>query len=109
MTITFTTTGSEHIYKINSNIVLRLYRNNHSVSILEFTDEMNNKIIIPPGIIVYTKDHQNKEKVVDASIGNIYTLSWGDDYQIEFNNKLLLNIKNNRMWVKPLLISGEGV
>jgi hypothetical protein len=43
MTITFTTTGSEHIYKINSNIVLRLYRNNHSVSILEFTDEMNNK------------------------------------------------------------------
>lgn len=95
-TFTFITSGSDYIYKINSNLVLRLYRNNHSFAKLEVRDEMDNKINIPPEIIIYTKNYQNKEYVVHPPIGNIYALSCRDDYQIEFNKNLILHIKNNR-------------
>lgn len=97
-TFNFTNASSEYLHKIGSNVILHLYRSNHSVAILEFTDEMNNKIPIPTGLVVYTKDHQSNQKVTQPPTNNIYALCWTDDYVIELNHKLVLDIKNSRNW-----------
>jgi hypothetical protein len=97
-TFNFITTGNEYVYNITSNVVLHLYRCTHTVAILEFTDEENNKIVIPTGIKVYSKDYQTNEHILLDPVGNIYALCWTDDYVIEYNNNLLLNIKNNKTW-----------
>lgn len=46
----FTKTDDEYLY----NIILHITQMNHSVVMLYFTDEMNNNINIPDGIVVYT-------------------------------------------------------
>ena len=96
----FTKTNNEYIYNINSNIILHINRMNHSVAILYFTDEMGNKINIPNGIVVYTYDYQNKNKKISlkSSIKKEYLLCWTDDYTIELNKNIVLNIKNQRNW-----------
>ena len=97
-TFSFTTSDSEYIRQISENILLRLYRSTHSVAILEFTDQMSNKIQIPTAFIVYTIDYQSNQKVIQKPIGNFYALCWTDDYIIMFNDQLLFHIKNNRTW-----------
>ena len=90
--------SSEYVHQMNPHIILHLYRINHGVAILDFTDEMNVKINIPTGIIIYTNDYQTNQKVVQKPITNFYTLGWTDNYIVEYNNKLLLDIKNKRNW-----------
>lgn len=90
---------NEYICNINSKIILHIECINQSVSVLFFTDEMNNKIDIPNGIIVYTYDYQNiKNKVALTIEPNYYILSFSDNYDIEFNGKIILNITNQRNW-----------
>lgn len=95
----FTEPSSEYIYEISPTIIIHLYRSNNAVAILEFTDENNNKINIPSGLVIYTKNYQNGKKIVEKPFAdNIYALCWTDDYMIELNNKLLFEIKNKRNW-----------
>jgi len=99
-TFCFITTGTEYVYDVAPNIVLHLHKNNHSVAILEFTDKMNNKINIPEGMHIYNKEHQTNQHVLHKPIGNtnMYGLCWTDDYAVEYNNNLILNIKHNKSW-----------
>jgi hypothetical protein len=41
-TFDFRTTDNEYMYNMDSNMILHIKRNNHSVAILYFTDEMGN-------------------------------------------------------------------
>jgi len=59
---------------------------------------MNNKINVPSGLVIYTKDFQTNKQTVQTPHGNIYALCWTDDYVVEFNNVLVLDIKNTRTW-----------
>ena len=89
----------EYIYD-NSNVSFCIKRINHSVAILYFIDEMSNKINIPDGLVVYTSDYQNSEKrAILRSIDEYYHLCWTDDYMMELNKQVLLNIKNQRTWI----------
>jgi hypothetical protein len=54
---------------------------------------MNNKINIPTEITIYTN-----QRVIQHPITNFYVLCWTDDYTIEYSNKIILSIKNNRTW-----------
>jgi hypothetical protein len=99
-TFDFAMTESEYVCDISSNIKLCIKRINHSVAILYFTDEMSNMINIPDGIIVYTFVYQNTQKRVSIKPANkTYALCWTDDYTVELNNNVLINIKNQRKWV----------
>lgn len=95
----FNKTSNEYSCNINSNTILHINRINHSVAVLYFTDVINNKINIPSTIVVYTYDYQNtNKKVVHNSIKQEYMLCWTDDYTIELNKNVLINIKNQRKW-----------
>lgn len=86
----------EYIHKISSSIVLHLQRTNHAIAMLSFTDEMNNEINIPSGFIIYTKDFEKNTKVIQKPLdNNLYLLCWTDEYVVEFNNKVVLDIKYN--------------
>jgi hypothetical protein len=100
-TFDFKTAEFEYVRNITSNTKLCIKRNNHSVAILYFTDDMGNKITIPDGIVVYTTDYSqnNQRKVILNHIGNSYPLCWTDDYIVELNKNVLINIKNQRKWV----------
>jgi hypothetical protein len=91
---------SDYVYKIDTNIFLHIKRASHAVAILYFTDDAaTNKINIPNGIIVYTYDYQNKhKKVVYEPIRQEYVLCWTDNYTIEFNECVLINLQNQRKW-----------
>lgn len=55
---------------------------------------MNNKINTPSGLIIYTKDFQTNTKVIQKPVdNNLYALCWSDDYIVEFNNELILDVK----------------
>ena len=84
---------SRFSYKVRFNVILQLYKYSNSVAILEFTDEMNNKINIPTEITIYTN-----QRVIQNPVKNFYVLCWTDDYTIEYSNKVILSIKNNRTW-----------
>ena len=88
------TSSCEYIHKISPNVVLHIYRTNNYVAI-NFTDEMNNNINTPSGLIIYTKDFQTNTKVIQKPVdNNLYALCWSDDYIVEFNNELVLDVKN---------------
>ena len=97
----FKKTESEYFqYNISSNTQLWIKQINRSVAMLYFTDEMSNKINIPDGIIVYTTDYQDTQtRVILNPIDNSYPLCWTDDYTVELNNIVLINIKNQRKWI----------
>lgn len=49
--------------------------------------------------LVYTYDYTNNNKrVLLNSIKQEYALCWTDDYEIELNKNVLINIKNQRKW-----------
>jgi hypothetical protein len=99
MSSTFSfTEPNKYTHQITPKIILHIYRSNHAVAILKFTDEMSNEIYIPTGFIVYTKNFQTNQKVILKPIDHIYALCWSDDYQIEYNNEVILNIAPNRTW-----------
>ena len=98
----FMQTDCEYIGNITSKIKLYIKRINHSVALLYFMDELNNKINIPDSIVVYTMDYSQNtimQKKVINPIDNNYILCWTDDYIVELNKKIKLNIKNQRKWV----------
>ena len=89
-------------YSCNITLYIKLYikRINHAIAILYFIDELNNKINIPDGIVVYTMVYsENIQKKVINPIDNNYILCWTDDYIVELNKKTKLNIKNQRKWI----------
>lgn len=94
----FENANSEYTYNINHNVNLHIKRINHGVAILYFTDEMNNKINVPNDILVYTYDNTNNKRVLLNQINQEYALCWSDNYEIELNKNILINIKNQRKW-----------
>jgi len=97
-TFDFRVTDNDYKYNINSNIILHIKQYNHGIATLYFTDEMSNKINIPDGIVVYTYDYQTNKKIIQKAIQQDYPLYWTDDYMIELNKNILINIKNQRHW-----------
>lgn len=65
---------------------------------LYFTDEMNNKVNVPNDILVYTYDYTNNKRVLLNPIKQDYALCCTDNYEIELNKNILINIKNQRKW-----------
>jgi hypothetical protein len=96
----FTVTTSEYVHSINSSLTLHIQKVNHTYAILYFTDETNNKITIPGGVVVYTLDYQSKQKsaIVAPTNSKSFFLSWMSDYTVELNSSLIINILNQRKW-----------
>ncbi len=97
-TFDFNINDNEYTYNVNSTINLHIRKINNSVAILYFTDEIGNKINIPDGLIVYTYDYQTNKKIIQNHIHQYYPLCWTDDYVIELNEIVLINIRNQRKW-----------
>ena len=97
-TFDFENYNSEYTYNVNYNVILHIKRINYAVAILYFTDEMNNKMNIPDDILVYTYDYSDNKRVLLKPIKQEYALCWTDNYEIELNKNILINIKNQRKW-----------
>jgi hypothetical protein len=95
----FSNDNNAYIHKIDQDIILHIKRINNSVANLYFTDEKLNKINIPDKIFVFTYNYENRhEKIPVQKINQGYILCWTDNYTVEFNKKVLINIKNQRQW-----------
>ena len=104
-TFDFTNADNEYIYNMGSNMILHIKRSNHSVAVLYFTDEMNNKINIPEDIVVYkdivicTYDcHDTPKKSIQKTIKQDYPLCWTDNYTIEYKKIEILSLNSQRKW-----------
>lgn len=99
-TFNFSNTDNEYIHAIHPGLLVHIHRISHSVASLSFTDEFNNKVPIPTEIKVYTFDYTKKQSkvIVKPSLHNDYALCWTDNYTVEWNSEIVLNIKNKRSW-----------
>ena len=98
-TFDFKTFDNDYIYRISSNTILYIKRINDSVAMLYFTDEFSNNKNIPDGLEVYTYDYQNTNNIVLLKpIKESYALCWTDNYIVELNKNIIINIKNQRTW-----------
>jgi len=91
-----TIADNEYSYNINSNTKLCIKRATKWVAMLYFTDEMNNKINIPNDIIVYTFEWKTNKKIIYNPIRSDYVLYCTDNYIIEINKNLLIDIKTKK-------------
>lgn len=98
-TFDFTKTDNEYVYTVGSNAILHIKRVNHGVAVLYFTDEMNKKINIPEGIVVYAFDYQDTiKKIIQKPIKQDYPLCWTDNYTIEYNQIEIVSTNSERKW-----------
>ena len=101
-TFEFDTLKPQHYYKeINSSTIMHIERISSSIAVLKFTDELNNDIDIPPGIVVFEFDYQNVSKkivVKPLKYAQSYALCSTDNYAIEYNKFVLVHINNRRVW-----------
>jgi hypothetical protein len=108
-------TTQQYLCKVDSNIILNLERNSDSTAmlsfadeaLLSFTDEENNRIPIPEGIVVYTYEMMpsilTTKTVLPPIHPNYYALCWTDRYEIMYGDKLILSTETTRSWniVRP--------
>lgn len=94
----FTNATNVYTYNISENVVIHIDTINNSIATLYFTNKHNEKINIPSGLVVYEYDFQTKEKVSLKSRQQQFALCWSDNYTIKLDNKIILDIKNERKW-----------
>ena len=99
-TFHFSNADNEYIHAIRPELLVHINRISHSVASLTFTDEFNNKVPIPNEIRVYTFDYTKTQSkvIVKPSLHNDYVLCWTDNYTVEWNSEIVVNIKNKRSW-----------
>jgi hypothetical protein len=69
----------------------------HSTAVMYFTDEMNKKINIPRGIVVY--DNLDIIEPYNIAMYNQeFHLYWTENYMIEYNKTEILYLKSQRKW-----------
>ena len=93
----FTNIKNTFTHDISENIVMHIDIIK-SVASLYFTDKTGEDINIPSGMVVYEYDFQTNKKVLLKSIRQYFVLCWTDNYTIECNNKIILDILNERKW-----------
>ena len=88
-------------YVIDSTIHLHIKRISNGIAELYFTDETGSKIEIPNDIEVYSYDPQNNTKryIIIPLKQNNYALAWTENYDIDYNNKTVFTLKNQRNWI----------
>jgi len=94
-TFHFSNPNMEYIYALHpkSQIILHIKRKNNKVATLYFTNQLNEKIDIPPEFFVYQNNNiQNPNETND------YTLRWNKNYDVVYNGETLYNIRNERTW-----------
>ena len=89
---------NKYTHLVNPNLILHIDQINFAVACLYFTDETNTKINIPIGVVVYTYDYQapSKKVVLQKLQNEEYGLCWSDNYRVELNDVLLINLTNKR-------------
>lgn len=99
-TFNFSNPNNEFVHIIHPELLVHIQRISHSVASLTFTDEYNNKVPIPTDIKVYTFDFTKTQPkvIVKPSLHNDYALCWTDNYTVEWNGEIAVNIKNKRSW-----------
>jgi hypothetical protein len=98
-TFDFKLTTSKYVYNMNSSTKLIIKQVNYATAILYFTDNINNIINIPNGIVIHEYDYQNNsKKVILKPYNNLYALCWSDNYIVELDKNIIINIKNQRRW-----------
>jgi hypothetical protein len=93
----FRETDNEYVYNVNSIALLHIKQYSSSVAILYFTNYLLIKVDIPDGIVVYTYDNENNKQRLNSARQE-YPLCWTDNYIVELNDKLILQIENRRKW-----------
>ena len=94
-TFNFSNRNTEFIYALHpkSQIILHIKRKNNKVATLYFTNQLNEKIDIPPEFFIYqNNDIKNPNETHD------YTLHWNKNYDIVYDGETLYNIRNERTW-----------
>ena len=90
---------SVYLYTVNENVFLHIARNSHSTAVLYFTDNTSKIVPAPSNILVYTYDYRDSAKKVQVeSVKHVYPLCYTDNYVVEHNNKIIVDIKNQRKW-----------
>ena len=92
----------QYTCNIDTNIVLKLERVSYSNAMLAFTDDNNILISIPDKIVVYTYEMAPTILTIKQKLSpihpNYYALIWTDNYDILYEDKLILSIKTPRTW-----------
>lgn len=99
-TFNFSKPHNQYVHVIKRELLVHIHRISHSVASLTFTDECNNKVPIPDEIKVYTFDYNKKQSkvILEPSLNNDYALCWTENYTVEWNGEIVVNLQNKRSW-----------
>ena len=85
-----------------SDIFLHIERINNSKASLYFTNQLNEKIDIPSGFIVYrikkTDSEDSHLELYPNETNNNYILYWRKNYDIVYYGSTIHNIRNEKKW-----------
>jgi len=79
--------------EIDSNTKMHIKPINNSISMLYFTNELNQSINIPDGISVVYNNNSHL-----LPVKNSYFLNWTDKYDVYLNFRIILSLKPERIW-----------
>jgi hypothetical protein len=87
-----------YLHNGDKPIIMNIQSISKSISILYFTNDLNEHITIPSGLVLYEYDFSNNTKIILKPIGDNFILCWTDNYTVEVDNKYFFDIKNERQW-----------
>jgi hypothetical protein len=95
-TFNFSNLHTEFIYSLHpkSQIILHIKRKNQNSARLYFTNQLNDKIDIPPEFVVF----QNNKYKPPNEANNEYILFSRKNYDIMYNGETLYNIRSEPTW-----------
>ena len=95
-TFNFSYKNTEFLYSLHpkSEIILHIKRKNKNSARLYFTNQLNERIDIPPEFIVF----QNNEIKTPNEANNEYILYSRKNYDIMYNGETLYNIRSEQTW-----------
>jgi len=89
--------------RIDNNTKVKIYRTTMDVAIVYFTDNNNNKIHIPNGMVM----HNNVEKYNLPSRDGKYYVARTSSYTLFYNNKVVFHLENPRIQIVKLGVGYE--
>jgi hypothetical protein len=88
------------VLEITPTLFLHLERVANSYAILSFHNEENQKIDLPEDLIVYDHVYDDLHGILQPKTPHdgIYTLSWTENYVVQYKGQIILKMSNPRLW-----------
>ena len=93
-------TSSHYKYIINGDITLHIERIGYGVAFLYLSNDINSNVMIniPNELSMYTFNENGRRIKHILTNNKMFTLCWTENYVVEYNNEIIINLTHKRGW-----------